>query len=413
MATFKPVVFKSLKSNHIKSDGTTNIKIKIYHNLDSQYISTTYYIFPKFLNKGGEVVQESHEADYLNYQLGEIIQKYRKATLQIEGQRMAQMSCKSLKKYLENFSDQKNGFIDFVKFSNEIIAKTAKTKTAMWYQVSLSSFCWFYGREVIDARDITSSKLNEFIKQLREKGKNDKPLEPGTINNYLRGIRALFNKCKLKYNDDDAGVIKIPHEPFKKVKLPQYRRKRKNIGISELQKIRDGKYQTDRENIGRDVFLMLFYLMGINTTDLYKLEPPKNGRIEYERSKTITDDNVNNFVLSIKIEPELQQLIDKYSPDGFLSTIKNRYSDSYNLIKAVNTGLKKICDDLGIQKISTNWARHSWASLARNKAGVSKADIDFCLGHVNNDYKMADIYIDIDYSIYDRINRKVLDLCLY
>lgn len=55
-------------------------------------------------------------------------------------------------------------------------------------------------------------------------------------------------------------------------------------------------------------------------------------------------------------------------------------------------------------------SRHSWASIARNKAGVPKADIDFCLGHVNNDYKMADIYIDIDYSVFDKSNRAVLDM---
>lgn len=35
MATFKPVVFTT--KNHIKTDGTTNIKIRIYHNKDSQY----------------------------------------------------------------------------------------------------------------------------------------------------------------------------------------------------------------------------------------------------------------------------------------------------------------------------------------------------------------------------------------
>ena len=63
----------------------------------------------------------------------------------------------------------------------------------------------------------------------------------------------------------------------------------------------------------------------------------------------------------------------------------------------------------GVQ-LSTNWARHSWASIARNKAGIAKADVDFCLGHVNNDFKMADIYIDIDYSICDKANRAVLDL---
>lgn len=80
-------------------------------------------------------------------------------------------------------------------------------------------------------------------------------------------------------------------------------------------------------------------------------------------------------------------------------------------MRAINNGLKDICLNLELDfKITTNWARHSWASLARNKAGVPKADIDFCLGHVNNDYKMADIYIDIDYSICDKANRTVLDL---
>lgn len=80
-------------------------------------------------------------------------------------------------------------------------------------------------------------------------------------------------------------------------------------------------------------------------------------------------------------------------------------------MRAINNGLKDICMNLKLDfKVTTNWARHSWASLARNKAGVPKADIDFSLGHVNNDYKMADIYIDIDYSICDKANRAVLDL---
>lgn len=80
-------------------------------------------------------------------------------------------------------------------------------------------------------------------------------------------------------------------------------------------------------------------------------------------------------------------------------------------MKAVNKGLEVISNELNLGvKVTTNWARHSWATIARNKAGVPKADIDFCLGHVNNDHKMADIYIDIDYSIFDKSNRLVLNL---
>ena len=79
-------------------------------------------------------------------------------------------------------------------------------------------------------------------------------------------------------------------------------------------------------------------------------------------------------------------------------------------MRAVNKGLEQIAKELNLHcKLTTNWIRHSWASVARNKACVPKADVDFCLGHVNNDYKMADIYIEIDYSIFDKSNRAVLD----
>lgn len=406
MATFKPVIFKK----HVKSDGTTNIKIKVYHNLHSQYIPTRFYVKPDSMSKSGNIFHEWPEADNYNYELGEIIQRYRKIVLQLGSPVLRKMSCTSLKNYLIDFTDHRKDYIDFVQFSNGIIAKTAKTKTANWYRDSVKSLMWFYGTKTIDIRDITSIKLNTFAKQLREKGPGGKALEPGTINNYLRGIRAIFNKCKLKYNDDDLGLIRIQNDPFKKVILPQYRRKRKNIDIFDLLKIRDGNFETFREQLGADVFMMLFYLMGINIKDLFLLKEQKAGRVEYERSKTNTEENINNFVLSIKIEPELDVLFKKYSSTGFLSDIKTRYSDIEYFNKAVNQGLKSICEKLEIQKVTTNWARHTFASIARNKAGISKSDIDFCLGHVNNDFKMADIYIDIDYSIYDIVNRKVLDL---
>ena len=40
MATFKAIVFQT--GRHIKQDGTSNIKIRIYHNRESQYIATSY-----------------------------------------------------------------------------------------------------------------------------------------------------------------------------------------------------------------------------------------------------------------------------------------------------------------------------------------------------------------------------------
>ena len=35
-----------------------------------------------------------------------------------------------------------------------------------------------------------------------------------------------------------------------------------------------------------DIFMLIFYLVGINTVDLCRLEKIRNGRIEYRRAKT-------------------------------------------------------------------------------------------------------------------------------
>ena len=68
MATFKPVVFKTGKN--VKSDGTTNIKIRVYHNKESQYIPTEYYIEPPYMGDDGSILSFHPGADLFNFQLG-------------------------------------------------------------------------------------------------------------------------------------------------------------------------------------------------------------------------------------------------------------------------------------------------------------------------------------------------------
>lgn len=423
MATFKAIVFTGGK--HIKQDGTANIKIRIYHNGTAQYISTDHYIKPDLMGDDGMVSPIYSNAELLNYDLGELIQKYRKLCLKLGSQRVSKMTSSELKEELLNWADPSSEFIDFVEFANTIIAKTVKRKTAEWYTNSLSSFVSFHKTKRIDMKNITVKNIESYIEYLSEKKvvieKRDKQgkvlnrierhLEPGTISNYVRGLRSIFYKARRHYNNEDLDIIKIPYNPFDKISIPQYRRKKKNLSIEDMIRIRDGKFSTERANMSRDVFMIMFYLMGININDLFMLSNEQYGRIVYERSKTNTTLNKDRFPLSIRIEPELRVLLDKYGGENLLSYIKVRYCCLNNFLRAVNTGLKQISKELNLGvPLSTNWARHTWASLARNKAGINKADIDFCLGHVNNDYKMADIYIDIDYGICDKANRAVLDL---
>ena len=66
---------------------------------------------------------------------------------------------------------------------------------------------------------------------------------------------------------------------------------------------------------------------------------------------------------------------------------------------------------LGVDELTTYWARHSWATIAR-KIGVPIDDIAFALGHKSN-HRVTYIYIDDDFEPIDIANRRVLDWVLY
>jgi site-specific recombinase XerC len=83
-------------------------------------------------------------------------------------------------------------------------------------------------------------------------------------------------------------------------------------------------------------------------------------------------------------------------------------------LKEIGKGINKKLQEQGSnerfpENVSTNWARHSWATIARNDCKINKDDVALCLGHEDSDNKVTDIYIKYDYSIIDGSNRMVID----
>jgi len=87
---------------------------------------------------------------------------------------------------------------------------------------------------------------------------------------------------------------------------------------------------------------------------------------------------------------------------------KQMYSDSVNFNKAINTGLKSICEKEEVKKITTCYLRHSWATIAQNHCGASTEMVAFCLNH-SSAHKVTESYIKKDFSPIDELNKKVLD----
>ena len=76
--------------------------------------------------------------------------------------------------------------------------------------------------------------------------------------------------------------------------------------------------------------------------------------------------------------------------------------------KAINKGLKEIGDILGIDDLEYYAARHSWATIALNKVGISKYVVHEALNHIDESMRVTDIYIERDFSNENKANTKVV-----
>ena len=226
-------------------------------------------------------------------------------------------------------------------------------------------------------------------------------------NIHLRNIRAVFN------NAIDYGIITV--YPFRRFKIRPEATRKRSMSVEELRKLFDYPVE-DYAEIYRDMFRLIFMLVGINSVDLHGLKSiTRDGRIEYKRAKT-------GRLYSIKVEPEAMEIINKYRGVKGLLCIADRWSDSRNFRHQCNKALQKIgrVERKGrggkktitaeFEGVTTYWARHTWATIAAS-LDIPKDTIAAALGHGGD--TVTDIYIDFDQKKVDAANRRVLDWVLY
>ena len=416
--TFKAVVY----AHHRKEDGTYNVKIRVTHNRKRKHLPTNIFVSKEDLTRGLKI-KNAQVLDTLK----RTIDNYQKiaATLPIE--RAAIMSVEQVVDYILNYNKNNGVFeLDFIAFGRQVVADTmaaGRWGTAHSYETAINALVRYLKRDTLAIQEVTVKLLTDFCNWLinqpprknREKGQRAPSL-------YLGNLRILHNKAKEAYNDEDAGIIHIPLSPFKRFKVPRQPLTRKRaITIEQLQAImrvprRVGyqnckKYTISRQELGREMFLLSFGLIGMNSVDLYNCTSIEGDRITYQRTKT-TSRRADHATISVKIEPCVMPLVEKYrDPTGErVFDFHLRYTTHNGFNAYINRGLKLVGEIVGVDDLEFYAARHTWATLARNKADIDKATIHEALNHVDELMRVTDIYIDRDYSKQDEANRQLLEL---
>jgi integrase len=164
---------------------------------------------------------------------------------------------------------------------------------------------------------------------------------------------------------------------------------------------------TRRAQQARDCAFLSFCLIGMNSVDMYNAYIFKNGYICYNRTKT-KERRSDDAYIEVKVQPFIEELARKYRGKKRVFRFYEMYSSDKDFNRALNIGLKKIGEEVGIDGLSFYQARHTFATLSRNLMRFSKSDVDEALNHVGG-MELADVYIAKDFSIINDNNAKLLE----
>lgn len=263
-----------------------------------------------------------------------------------------------------------------------------------------------YDKDVDNKRftDINYAWLSDFeVWMIR------KELSQNTRKIHFGNIRACIREAyKRELTDID---------PFRRFTFRPGKTQKRSLTIRELREFIELEVE-DYQQFYKDMFLLSFYLIGINTADLAQLQSITNeGRVEFFRAKT-------DRRYSIKVEPEALAIIEKYRGKKGLLSIADRWTDYRNFRHQLNQALKNMgsVERVGrggkkmrisaFPELTSYWARHTWATIAYNECGITEDVISQALGH-SSSFATTSIYINRYNKLVDRANRLVIDRVLY
>lgn len=289
-----------------------------------------------------------------------------------------------------------NKTLDFFEYTRQWIEKSSN-KGKGNYSIMLNSLHRFLKCDILLFSDINYNLLNNYKDYLTGHSRAQSL--------YLGCMRHIFNEAIREYNRDDVKVI--TNNPFNSFTIPKSTPMTKDRVISDDNLIKlFNFYGTRRVGMARDCYILSFCLIGMNSVDIYECTSYSNGVLAYDRAKT-RDRRSDNAHIEIVVPNIIKPLFEKYKGNSRVFNFYKKYSNAANFNKHINKGLHIIADTLDIPHFDFYSARHTWASIARNRLGIDKYTIHEALNHVSN-MDITDIYIQKDYTNINKANEKVI-----
>ncbi|MFR3708633.1 tyrosine-type recombinase/integrase [Phocaeicola plebeius] len=392
MTTFSIVIVPTKRL----ANGKHRIRIAVAHQAQTRYIATPFILDSISQLKKGRVVRHENAAQ-INLCLQRTINEYILILSSIK--HANQLTCTQLIHSIQE--EERKKYLTFDVIAKEFLStlqSESRIKSYKLYKTAISHFNRFLKKEHdIPLEQIRPSHIHQYQNFLEKR-----ELSSTTVRIYLTLIKVILNYAiKMDY-------IHYKVHPFAACILPSSRIRNLDLTVDELKSLRDVSLKEQNLLIVRDLFMLTYYLGGINLKDLLDYHFEENNLIlSYIRHKTYrTKHGENEIVFSI--QPEAQQIISKYRTDkGFL---KFGPYESYNKVYSlIYRYLTRIAREAGItSSISYYSARKSFAQHGYN-IGIQIETIEYCIGHSMKSNRPIGNYIRVMRSHADIAMRRIFD----
>lgn len=346
--------------------GKHKIRIAVSHNSKTRYIVTDIIIDSDKEFKDGRIVKRP-DAAIKNVKLRGLLDKYQEALDNLNY--IESLTCEELVSQIKDSDKYKHRTIRSI-YEEYVSLKSIKASSKSIYESTIRSILQYLGEDML-MENVSYSTVMALEKHFTEQGNSSHTIRDKQI--FLMSLYNFAQKC-----------MYIPYKvfPWYGYKMPETQVRDVWLTMEEVARIRDASFKQKNRRLARDIFMLSYYLGGINMGDMLKINFNEcRKRIVYRRSKTERREKVNKYV-EFDIPDEAQEIIERYKqPNGQLFKSSQQRESGFH--QTFDYNMKRIAAELGIKRLIFYSARKSFAQHALD-LGVEQSTIDFILGHKLN-----------------------------
>lgn len=391
MATFSLAIVPALRLKN----GKHTVRVVVTHNGKTRYIPTKFFVEDVKHFKNGKVVK-GNDKDIINLNLRKELTKYEERYNMVKY--ADTLTCSQLVNIIRNpiMGEKHRTLSELAEEFMQQIDKEERGKTYKLYNLAINRFLDFAGPDSL-MEQITPVRINAYVMFL---GKSK--LSSTSVNIYITLLKVFVNYAKkMRYVTFDV-------DPFVIVKMPRAKKRETFISVDELKRIRD--YQAPKHNLYviRDIFMLTYYLAGMNLVDMLEYDFRHTDVIDYIRKKTRNTkegENSIRFTIPDEAKPIISHYMDKKTGRLVFGRYKT-YASCYNVL---TRKMKKLAEVTGIRHDFTLYSARKSFVQHGFELGIPLSTLEYCIGQSMKESRPIFNYLSIMQKHADLAIRTILD----